>query len=115
MEPPGRRVGEWRVSILDKGLKVNSGMSKVMVGSSGGKMIANSGKRSCGLVVCLPRPMESQVQEIDNALAQSSEDNKALAGLVSNRSCTIPLKHLSANIRRKIKTGSTQMTRFYGI
>ena len=81
-----------------------------MVGSSGGKMIVNSGKRSCGLVVCLPRPIESLVQEMDNALAQSSED-----GLVSNRLCTIPLKHLPVNMRRKIKTGSTQMIRFYGI
>ena len=44
MELLGRRVGEWRASLLDKGLKVNVGMSKVMVGSSGGKMIVNSGK-----------------------------------------------------------------------
>ena len=29
---------------LGKGLKVNAGKSKVMVGSSGGKMIVNSGK-----------------------------------------------------------------------
>ena len=43
MEPPDRRVAEWRVSILDTGLKVNSERSKVMVGSSGGKMIVNSG------------------------------------------------------------------------
>ena len=42
MEQPDRRVAEWRVSILDKGLRVNSGRSKVMVGSSGGKMIVNS-------------------------------------------------------------------------
>ena len=28
MEQPGRCVAEWRVSILDKGLKVNSGRSK---------------------------------------------------------------------------------------
>ena len=38
-----------------------------------------------------------------------------LAGIVSNRLCTIPLKHLSANMRRNIKTGSTQTTRLYGI
>ena len=44
MHQPGRRVAEWRVSILDKGLRVNSGRSKVMVDSSGGKMIVNSGK-----------------------------------------------------------------------
>ena len=45
MEQLGRGVAEsWRASILDKGLKVNAGKSKVMVGSSGGKMIANSGK-----------------------------------------------------------------------
>ena len=37
-------------SLLGKGLKVNSGKSKVMVGSSGGKMIVNSGKWPC--VVC---------------------------------------------------------------
>ena len=62
MEQPGIRVAEWRVSILDKGLKVNSGKSKVMVGSSGGKMIVNSGKRliACGPVVCLSRPMEGK-------------------------------------------------------
>ena len=40
------------------------------------------------------------MQEMDNALAQSSEDNKTLAGLVSNRLCKIPLYHLSANMRR---------------
>ena len=34
----------------------------------------------------------------------------SLAGIVSNRLCTIPLKHLSANMRRNIKTGSTQTT-----
>ena len=32
-----------------KGLKVNTGKSKVMVGSSGGKMIINSGKWTCGV------------------------------------------------------------------
>ena len=35
----------------------------------------------------------------------------SLAGIVSNRLCTILLKHLSANMRRNIKTGSTQTTR----
>ena len=43
MEQLGRRVAEWRDILLDKGLKVDAGMSKVMVGSSGGKMIVNSG------------------------------------------------------------------------
>ena len=38
MEQLGRRVAEWRASLLDKGLKMNAGKSKVMVGSSGGKM-----------------------------------------------------------------------------
>ena len=42
MEQLGRCVVEWRASILDKGLKVNAGKSKVMVGSHGGKMIVNS-------------------------------------------------------------------------
>ena len=34
----GRRVADWRASLLGKRLKVNAGKSKVMVGSSGGKM-----------------------------------------------------------------------------
>ena len=40
----GRRVAERGASLLDKGLKVNVRKSKVMVGSSSGKMIVNSGK-----------------------------------------------------------------------
>ena len=32
-------MADWRASLLGKGLKVNAGKSKVMVGSSGGKMI----------------------------------------------------------------------------
>ena len=44
-----RRVADWRASLLVKGLKVNAGKSKVMVGSSGGKMIVNSGKWPCGV------------------------------------------------------------------
>ena len=47
MEQLGRRVAEWRASFLDKGLKMNAGKSKVMVGSSGGKMIINSGMWPC--------------------------------------------------------------------
>ena len=42
MEQLGRRVAERRVSLLGKGLTVNPGNSKVMVGSSGWKMIVNS-------------------------------------------------------------------------
>ena len=49
MEQLGRRVAEWRSSLLNKGLKVNAGKSKVISGSSGGKMIANSGKWPCGV------------------------------------------------------------------
>ena len=48
MEQLGRRVADWRASLLGKGLKVNVGKSKVMDGSSGGKMIVNSGKWPCG-------------------------------------------------------------------
>ena len=48
MEQLGKPVADWRASLLGKGLNVNAGKSKVMVGSSGGKMIVNSGKRSCG-------------------------------------------------------------------
>ena len=43
MEQLGRWVAYWRASLLGKGLKVNAGKSKVMVGNSGGKMIVNSG------------------------------------------------------------------------
>ena len=49
MEQLGRRVADWRASLLGEGLKVNAGMSKVMVGSSGGKMNVNSGKWPCGV------------------------------------------------------------------
>ena len=49
MEQLGRRVADWRASQLGKGLKVNAGKSKVMVGSSGGKMIIKSGKWPCGV------------------------------------------------------------------
>ena len=49
MEQIGRRVADWRASLLGKGLKVNTGKSKVMVGSSGGKMIVNYGKWPCGV------------------------------------------------------------------
>ena len=49
MEQLGRWVADWRSSLLGKGLKVNAGKSKVMVGSSGGKMIVNSGKWPCGI------------------------------------------------------------------
>ena len=35
----GRRVAEWRVNLLDNGLKVYAGKYKLMVCSGGGKMI----------------------------------------------------------------------------
>ena len=44
MQLLGRRVAEWRASLLDEGLKVNAGKYKVMVGISGVKTIVNSGK-----------------------------------------------------------------------
>ena len=47
MEQLGRRVAS--ASLLGKGLKVDAGKFKVMVGSSGGKMIVNSGKWPCGV------------------------------------------------------------------
>ena len=37
MEQLGRYMAKWRASLLDKGLKVNAGKSKVMVDSSGGE------------------------------------------------------------------------------
>ena len=49
IEQLGRCVAEWRASLLDKGLKVNTGKSTVMVGSSGGKIIVNSGRWPCGV------------------------------------------------------------------
>ena len=48
MEQLGRRVADWRASLLGRGLKVNAGKSEVMDGSSGGKIIVNSGKLSVG-------------------------------------------------------------------
>ena len=44
MEQLGRGVAEWTVNLHDKELKMNAGKSKVMAGSSGGKMIVSSGK-----------------------------------------------------------------------
>ena len=49
MEQLGRRVADWRASLLGKGFKVNAGNSEVMAGSSGGKMIVNYGKWPCGV------------------------------------------------------------------
>ena len=42
-------MAECRARFLNKELKVNAGKSKVMVGSSGGKIIVNSGDS----VVCV--------------------------------------------------------------
>ena len=44
MEQLDRNVTNWRASIIDKGLKMNAGNTKVMVGISKGKMIVSSGK-----------------------------------------------------------------------
>ena len=41
MEQLGRYVDDWIALLRDKGLKVNAGKSKVMVSSSGEKMIVN--------------------------------------------------------------------------
>ena len=60
MEQLDRRVAEWKISLLCKGLKVNSRQSKVMVGRSGGKMIVNSGKWPCG--VCGKEVQANSVQ-----------------------------------------------------
>ena len=49
MEQLGRRVADSRASLLGKGLKVNAGKSKVVVGSSDGKKIVYSGKWPCGV------------------------------------------------------------------
>ena len=60
MEQLRRCVAKSRDSILDKGLKVNAGKSKVMVGSSDEKIIVNSGKWPCG--VCGKGVQENSVQ-----------------------------------------------------
>ena len=49
MEQLGRRVADLRASLLGNGLKMNTGNSEMMFGSSGGKMIVNSGKWPCGV------------------------------------------------------------------
>ena len=67
-----RRVADWRASLLGKGLKVNAGKSKMMVGSSGGKMIVKSGKWPCG--VCGEGYMQTlfsaQYVKIDSQMVQ---------------------------------------------
>ena len=46
----GRRVAEWRFTFIGtEGLKVNAAKSEVMAGSSGGKIVVNSGKWPCGV------------------------------------------------------------------
>ena len=60
MEQLGRRVAEWRASLVDKRLKVNAGKYKVMVGRSSGKMIVNS--RKCPSGVCGKGVQENYVQ-----------------------------------------------------
>ena len=60
MEQLGRWVADWRASLLGKRLNVNAGKSKVMVGSSGEKMIVNSVKWPCG--VCGKGVQASSVQ-----------------------------------------------------
>ena len=60
MEQLDRRVVDWRASLLGKGLKVNAGRSKVMFGSSSGKMIVYSGKWPCG--VCRKGVQANSVQ-----------------------------------------------------
>ena len=55
---------------------------------------------------------ESLVQEMNITFAQSSEDNETPCWTSFQQ---VVLKHLSANMKRNIKTGSTQTTRFYGI
>ena len=42
-------MAEWRAILLGKELKVNAGKSKVMVGSSDGKLIVKSEKWVCGV------------------------------------------------------------------
>ena len=59
MKQLGRRVAEWRAILLDNRPKVYAGKSKVMVCSSGRKMIVNSGKCPCG--VCRKGVKENSV------------------------------------------------------
>ena len=42
-------MAEWSACLLDQGLKANAGKSKMIVGSSGWKMIVNSVKWPCGV------------------------------------------------------------------
>ena len=60
IEQLGRRVPEWRARLLDKGLNVNAGKSKVMIDRSGGKMIVNSGTGPCD--VCWKGMQANSVQ-----------------------------------------------------
>ena len=66
-------MAEWRPSLLDKGLKVNAGKSKVIVGSSGGKIIVNSGKWPCG--VC---GIGVQVKSVQCTVCKKKIDSQAV-------------------------------------
>ena len=58
---------------------------------------------------------ESLVQEMDNTLAQSSEDNETPCWTSFQQAVYDTAKASLGNMRRNIKTGSTQMTKFYCI
>ena len=58
---------------------------------------------------------ERLVQEMDNALAQSSDDNETPCWTSFQQVVYDTTKASLGNMRRNIKTGSTQTTRFYGI
>ena len=51
--------------LLDKGLKVNTGKSKVLVGSSGGKMIVNTVRRSAGKLCSVHRMYTVDSQSVE--------------------------------------------------
>ena len=73
-------MADWRASLLGKGLKVNAGKSKVMVGSSGGKMIVNSGKWTCG--VC---GKGVQANSVQCTLCKNRFTNGAVVCVVTGR------------------------------
>ena len=66
-------MAEWRASFLVKGLNVNAGKAKVMVGSSGGNIIVNSEKWPCGVCVgkeCRQTLFSAQYVKVDSQAVQ---------------------------------------------
>ena len=89
MELHGRRVAEWRVSLLDKRLKVNAGKSKVMVCISGCRNVVGYGKWPCGVYgkECRQTLLSVQYWKIDSQAGRRSGVRSDLSLMVYGFRC----------------------------